>query len=958
MLTYKTPLLALAILWFVSLADCQLAPEWSTTYNGQGDFSDVFNCVVADGLGNYYLGGATQQEGHNSDYLIVKKDSENNVIWSRIYNAPGNGPDEVKDIVRLPDGKIVVTGYGNNLEVGNDFWTMCFSSDGDSLWSNLYNDPSFNQYDEAEALDFDSAGNIYITGESDSDVTGLVNKDALTIKLSSSGQVLWAKRYDGTGSGLDRGEDIAVSSNDEIFITGRTDNGNDDDYLTIKYTSAGVESWVELVDNGGTDRATAIGADNSDNIYVTGRRNNGNDDDFYTVKYDSNGNQVLTKQFDFVDDDRAEAIAVNSDGSFVVTGRSDVNANATINWNYYTVSYSSTGTQLWANTYNGPSNGDDVPTAVAIDNAGNIAVTGYSDVDPGTTVVADISTVLYNSGGVQTWSSSADSQGLDDRGHAVIFIADGTPMVCGYATANNAQSDALSGPYSGAGVLTSLLYSGSGDNSDNLREGVTDALGSIYVCGYTVKKGDDRDLLVIKLSSVGDTLWTRTFSGTMFGSDDDANAIALTASGVVVSGYVKNSQTGSDIFLASIDAGGNILWSVQWNSEIGESDRAYDLVTDASGNIYLTGRTDIDPLYTTNDECILIKFSSTGQFLWQTTYVGGVQGSERGKLTRINAGNIIVGARINDGVDDNMAVLSYNSTGQLLWSYSFDSYPGNDDIRDLEIAPSGQILLCGVVETAPGVYDIVTSALSSAGELLWTQSEASSENEEVIALDIDNAGNCVITGYQDVVPGIETNFDLVTRMYDSTGATSWTHILSNPNGLDDIADDVVIYGDYIHIAGHTNNGTLTDIDYDALAIMLDNSGDQAFDTSFAPSDSSDVPNFILPHTTGFYLCGSTWNLAEQRNCFINNYTYTTSVSAIATNELLVFPNPFNEQIRLSSPEIISHVSICDTSGETVYDAQTNASFLTIVGLATLAPGYYLLNITSQGKTNTYKLAHI
>lgn len=80
-----------------------------------------------------------------------------------------------------------------------------------------------------------------------------------------------------------------MTDSNSLYVTGRTDNGNDDDYLTIKYDANGNEIWTQVVDNGGMDRAKGMGNDSTGNIYVTGRRNNGNDDDFFTIKYGPNG---------------------------------------------------------------------------------------------------------------------------------------------------------------------------------------------------------------------------------------------------------------------------------------------------------------------------------------------------------------------------------------------------------------------------------------------------------------------------------------------------------------------------------------------------------------------------------------------------------------------------------------------------------------------------------------------
>jgi WD40 repeat protein len=113
--------------------------------------------------------------------------------------------------------------------------------------------------------------------------------------------------------------------------------------------------------------------------------------------------------------DGAASMAVSPDGSRVfVTGGSD--GGPTTGWDYATAAYSAaTGEQLWVRRYNGPGNGVDVALSVAVSPDGSrVFVTG--DSYSGTTL-DDYATVAYGAAtGRRLWVRCYDgpANGLDD----------------------------------------------------------------------------------------------------------------------------------------------------------------------------------------------------------------------------------------------------------------------------------------------------------------------------------------------------------------------------------------------------------------------------------------------------------------------------------------------------------------------------------------------------------------
>src|SRR4030095_9746536 len=95
-------------------------------------------------------------------------------------------------------------------------------------------------------------------------------------------------------------------------------------------------------------------------------------------------------------DDEATAVAIDDSGNVYVTGFS---YDANTDYDYTTIKYNAAGQQQWIARYNVPDNYGDKAAAMAIDPAGNVYVTGWS-ANAGS---LDYATIKYNSDGQQQW---------------------------------------------------------------------------------------------------------------------------------------------------------------------------------------------------------------------------------------------------------------------------------------------------------------------------------------------------------------------------------------------------------------------------------------------------------------------------------------------------------------------------------------------------------------------------
>jgi uncharacterized delta-60 repeat protein len=958
----KKLLLKLMTLVISLSAQAQLSQQWHYELNGAGDFNDQINSIALDNQGNAYLAGYSVNIGTDRDYLIMKVNNSGAILWSREFSAPGNGPDEAKKVLILPNGNIIVTGYGNNKAVGNDFWTMALNPSGDTLWTSLHNSSSTNLYDEANDMAIDTNGNIFIVGDSDNDPTLITNHDYMIVKLAANGSFLWEKKLNGSGNAEDRCVGVDVDSNNDIYVTGRSSNGFDDDFLTMKYTNAGILVWTNIIDNGGTDRAVDIEVGSNNNIYVTGRSDNGTDDDYHSIVYSTAGAILAESIYDYAGDDRPVALTTFPNGDFAVTGKSDGNITVAIDNNAVTVKFNSSGNLLWSASFSNVALADDLPTAITSDASGNVAITGFTDTDASININNEIFVAAYNSAGV-TLSTFISNNGpgviSDDIGYAIQYKNGNTLAVGGCYSLNdivNAQS-ACYFEYSitSNSLNYSTLFNGGGDNTDNVRDIAVDAAGNSYVCGYTVGNLTSRDFFVAKVLTNGTLGWRTSLSGTLFGSDDEGNSIKLDNAGnVYVSGFIKNSGTSSDISIMKFNAAGVQQWSILYDGLVHESDKSFNMHVDGTGNVFLTGKTDIDASWQVNDEVFTAKYSTAGALLWSKTYTGVTNGLDKGQFIRVSAaGNVYVVGKLQTNGNDNVLAIKYNNTGTQVWAMNVDVSGGNDKVNDFALDASENLIVCGSAETSLNGTDhnCFTLLINSAGVLQWqhTNGNAGIDLDENIALYSDNT-NIYVAQNIDSDAGINENISVQVQKYDNAGVLVNTY--NYTSNLPTVADDILIdnYGTPLLLA-HTNTAFPTDIDY-RMDILKVNSAECVLLESFSTSDSIDVGNVFTFLPNQLFIGGSTWHYAEQRNAMVvkYNFTDTQGVANFKEESTNVYPNPFASSVQFSSTEEILKINIYSIQGELV-ETQFPNKKSGVIDLSYLPDGAYI--IQGQGKQSLF-----
>jgi hypothetical protein len=265
----------------------------------------------------------------------------------------------------------------------------------------------------------------------------LGSDDIFLVKFYDNGTKQWTQQL-GTASrdrvALDEDEimdGVTVDSSDNIYVVGQTQGGLDNntfsgdwDFFLVKYNSSGTKQWTQQLGTSSKNVGNGVAVDSSNNIYVTGTTGDGLDNntsfgsnDIFLVKYSSSGEKQWTQQLGghwytssgnivYSGNDAGTGVTVDSSNNIYVTGSTSKVIVDGSNTSYggvdtVLVKYNSSGVKQWAKQLG--SSGHDYGQGVTVDSFNNIYVTGKTDggLDGNTNSGSlDVFLVKYNSDGV------------------------------------------------------------------------------------------------------------------------------------------------------------------------------------------------------------------------------------------------------------------------------------------------------------------------------------------------------------------------------------------------------------------------------------------------------------------------------------------------------------------------------------------------------------------------------
>ncbi len=770
---HKNLLLIIFGILFLSCINAQPALQWTRSFNSPANTTDYGDFIATGPGGITFVTGIS-----NQNIMAIAYSSSGQKLWTQIYDGTGNASDVPTGIAADTSGNLFVTGYTQNIDGNYDWIIIKYDISGNEKWKKTYKQSGFEN-ERAYALALDGYGNIYVAGTGINVDTGIV-----TIKYNSSGNEIWQKVFSGPDPGsIEIPKSITLDASGNIYILGScTRSATGQDYVVIKYANWGTKLWASFYDSGNqTEVPSAIGLDAANNVIITGYQYSGSlsTSNFLTVSFDSNGNQNWAQTYNGPNSgkDQATDLAIDNLGNVILTGFSEKSSTE----NYLTtLKYNNAGVQQWVDNWWVPGGaGNNRGNSIVVNPSGDVYVTGLLDSVPGEYAA----TIKYDSNGNRLWQNLYNPlNGIHMEGIQNTLDESGNILSTGVYDFLGGAMDFLTMKIDPSGnLLWANIEDGRTLDYMQTKEGITtDASGNIYIAGTSTNTSGNSDIVTLKYDKQGNLLWSKYFNGAANG-DDNASSIGIDGLGnVYVSGSSGAANGMADWVTIKYSGSGIIQWAVTYNGAANDYDWPTAMKIDTAGNVFVTGYTRAGAGPTLNGNIATIKYNTNGAQQWLSIYNDAFNEEDLSNDIQLDgSGNVFIAGSARNNANQNLLALKYNSSGVQQWVWTLNSGNAVNQLKAIRISNTGLVIAAGNFWNGTNQVVIVARINNSTGSATFSFSNLPYKQEFIDMLfDSQN--------YIYIRKSIETNgpgsYTPYIEKWDSTYSSRyWEVQVSIPN---------------------------------------------------------------------------------------------------------------------------------------------------------------------------------
>lgn len=332
----------------------------------------------------------------------------------------------------------------------------------------------------------------------------------------------------------------------------------------------------------------------------------------------------------------------------------------------------------------------------------------------------------------------------EDRCYDVKQCMDGGYILTGYKTNFGALKDIWIVKTNASGdTLWTKSFGGTNEDCGYSVDLCAD--GGYIITGYTESFGaGSREIILIKIDSIGGTAWEKTYGGTDWEWGFDVNQTS--DGGYIVCGITKSYGAGmTDAYLIKTDNLGALLWTKTFGGA--DWDWGLDVKQCTDGGYIVAGIT--ESFGAGNEDVYLIRTDDNGNTLWTSTY-GGIERDGGSCIQQCQDGGFIISGYTHSyGVGDaDVYVIKTNTNGIPLWSKTYGHGGTTGDTGEsIKQCTDGGFIIGGWTETPQGgAANGYIIRITFDGDTLFTRKFGGTEHEFAFSIEQCSDGGYIIGG--------------------------------------------------------------------------------------------------------------------------------------------------------------------------------------------------------------------
>jgi hypothetical protein len=239
--------------------------------------------------------------------------------------------------------------------------------------------------------------------------------------------------------------------------------------------------------------------------------------------------------------------------------------------------------------------------------------------------------------------------------------------------------------------------------------------GGYIIVGETYSFGAGwSDVYILRIDSLGDTVCTKTYGGRM---NDNANSILNLFDGYfLIAGTTESMSLGAQVYLLKINSVGDTLWTRSFGDECFTG--AQSVTKAGDDGYYITGT--YTPFGSENVDVLLMKIDTQGNLLWTKLFGGESRDVGYSVASTADGGCIIAG--VTDSYDagrGDIYIIRVNSLGDTLWTRVFGSV-FYDEAYSIIAATDGIYVVAGNTSSiSKSDRDYLIMKINTKGEIVF-----------------------------------------------------------------------------------------------------------------------------------------------------------------------------------------------------------------------------------------------